>query len=190
MTALRVRWATGPGDKPRPGEALGRLERVPGFQTKASYPGAGQMALALQVDSTGAVRRSPDARPTDLHVTRAQMQMVVVTSGDRRIVARFGLDVDAPQVDADAPADLRDAVVRLWRRRKPTGPPPGRGDITIGRIRETLREYAEPWPPSQPELGAAMDGCSTSRIRQVLHAAHTDYDTEITAAERDRLTTS
>ena len=139
MTALRVRWATGPGDKPRPGEALGRLERVPGSPTKSSYPGAGRMAHALQVDFDGAVRLSPDARPTDLRVTRARMQMVVVTSDDRRIVARFGLDVDAPQVDADAPADLRHAVVRLWRKRKPSGPPPGGGDITIGRIRETLR---------------------------------------------------
>lgn len=94
--ALRVRWADGPDDAPRDGEALARLWLEPAGTER--IPGAG-------------------LRGTDLIISRNRTFLSVSTADGRNLVARFGSDVDAPQVDVDADRDLTDAIIRAWTGR-------------------------------------------------------------------------
>jgi hypothetical protein len=67
----------------------------------------------------------------------------------RRLVAGFGLGVDSPQINADADADLRDAVIRLWRARNRAGPPSGTG-VAYAQLVEAVRSFAG--DPSQDAI--------------------------------------
>jgi hypothetical protein len=145
MTRLRVRWATGPDDVPGPGEAVARLAAVEGSYTTERYAAAGRLAPGLAYDRATGELVPTAPRPTDLVVGRHRMVMTVTAAGRQPLVARFGLDADSPQIDADAPADLRDALNRAWAERPPRGRAPGTtvedagGDETIRALVADLR---------------------------------------------------
>lgn len=121
MSRLRARWATGPDDKPGPGEAVGRLRRTDG--DKEVYPAAGRIAPRLTVDPETGETTATTAAPTDLVVNRSRTTLTITAADGRTLVARFDPAADAPQLDADAPADLRDAVLQLWRATGARGRP-------------------------------------------------------------------
>ena len=86
-------------------------ERAPNTPRKRSVRGATSSAV-----SEGQAKRPGRGNPsrTDVHARRMTMQMSVETSNGRRLVARFGSDVDAPQIDADADVHLRSALLEAW----------------------------------------------------------------------------
>lgn len=147
MARPRVRWADGPDDRPGPNEIIGRLERV-GF-AREHYPGAGRAAPRVALGDDGELYPVTEPRPTDLSVTRATIRMTVEHGDGRRLVARFGLDADEPQAGVGAPADLRDAVIRLWRERNKAGPPSGTG-VTYAHLVDAVRNFAG--EPSQDAI--------------------------------------
>lgn len=123
MARLRVRWTDNPDDVPAEGEAIGRLAAISGSTYSETVPGGGLEAPGLAVDlNIGELRRTASHR-TDLVTSHSRYEMVVSTADGRRLVARFGPDVASPQTDSDAPADLRDAMNRLWKARSDPGRP-------------------------------------------------------------------
>jgi len=139
---LLVRLATWSYDTPAAGEAVARVSSILGSFTTERYPGQGRMAPALVVDRDSELVGLTEPRITDLSVGRVRMIMTVTAADGRQLVARFGSDVDAPQIDADAPPDLRDAIVRAWRKKPPLGPPSGQ-DARIQAIIEAARDLGE-----------------------------------------------
>jgi hypothetical protein len=70
------------------------------------------------------------------------MLMRVTAADGREIEAHFGPDVTSPQTDVDAPPDLRDAMIRAWRRK--VGRPSGitnieSDDVVHDALRATAR---------------------------------------------------
>lgn len=126
MSRLRVRWAAGPDDVPAPGESVARMSRIPGSTVVERYPRAGRRAPALVWQpTTGELHATADQRSSDLVLARSRMQVTLTVADGRQLVAHFGPDASAPQIDADAPPDLRDAMVRACLARPPVGRPPG-----------------------------------------------------------------
>ena len=98
MTGLRVRWATGPDDRPANGEALARLLEG-GPPTVEKYPGAG-------------------VGGSDLVVRTVHTLLSVETADGRRLVTSFRDGNATPWVD-----DLREAWREAWRERSVGGRP-------------------------------------------------------------------
>jgi hypothetical protein len=101
------------------------------------------------------------------------MVMTVEAADGRKLTARFSKDADAPLIEADAPADLRDALNSLWRKRKKSGPPPGDG-LDLSTLRQALRDWDGPWPPPEDQITPY----SARRVRQVLYDADTSWEAE------------
>lgn len=176
---LRARWATGPTDQPDAGEAVGRLGSIPGSAVHETVIGGGALGPPLLWDrATDTLSWGDTPKPSDLHVRTSRLQMSVTAGDGRTLVGHFGKDAAAPQIDADAPADLREAMNRLWRARKRSGPLPG-GGLDMAAIRQALREWDGPWPPPQEQITAY----SGRRVRQVLEEAGTSWDAEVDAAK-------
>lgn len=153
MAKLRTRWATGPDDKPAPGEAIGRLERMVGMAHEV-IPGAGIPAPSLSWDPATETITATESRPTDMHVGTVRLRMTVETADGRRLEARFGTDVDDPHAPLGSPADLRDAMTRLWRGR----PDPGRPSEREERIAAIVAAAEELGPLATREKVAQRLG--------------------------------
>jgi hypothetical protein len=97
-----------------------------------------------------------------------------VRAGDgREIVARFGSDVEAPQIDADAPGDLRDAVLRLWRQRLPRGRRPAVTTIVDDeQLRVVIREMRRNRDRITQETVATRAGFTVWEVRGYLRIKH------------------
>jgi hypothetical protein len=163
---LRARWARDKNDRdPADGEAIGWLEAADGWSE--TIEAGGGVAPSLVIGQDGV---APGLEQTsDLHIRHVMLKMYVRAGDGREIVAKFGMDVDAPQIDADARADLRDAVVRLWRARLPVGRPPGLTTIPDDEsLREPIREMqADKRRITIPKL-AAWSGFTEAEIRGYL----------------------
>jgi hypothetical protein len=176
VARLTIRWTRNAGDTPATGEALVRLwsERDPAGDLV--IPGGGPRVPLVTIDGNERFVFVGEPQATDLHVSHRRLFMSVETADGRKLMAHFGSDAAAPQIDSDAPADLRAVLNRAWRARKPTGPLPGDG-LDIAAIRTALREWEGPWPPAQEQIS----GLTARRVRQVLHDAETTWEAEVEA---------
>jgi hypothetical protein len=175
VSRLRVRWADGPDDEPAEGEALARLDTV-GAPRVETIPGAGRPAAPILVASDGSVVPAGPLQPTDLVLATVTVRLSVETVDGRRLEARHGPDVDAPLIPADAPADLRDALVRAWRRVGKAGRPPGSRSaplVTIADVEAKRAELRERWEPHEITYGmlARELGVSESTIGRVVRGS-------------------
>jgi hypothetical protein len=140
VARLRVRWTKDPDDRPAIGEALARLESIPGSDTTEFCPGSGAQAADLRLDATtGEVAQSGPPKPTDLYVRRVRLRTTIEAADGRRLEAHFGSEFDVPQTDIDAPNDLRDAMIRAWRARSLSGRPSEQAD-RVAAIITAVRE--------------------------------------------------
>lgn len=121
MTALRVRPAAGPDDRPGQGEAVWRLSRIPGMDTTEQYPGAAG---------------------SDLTLRRSRMVLTVTADDGRMLRAYFDPRTDHPIPESeDAPRDLMAAMRRAWRANR-AGRPPGSGIVlSWSRLVDAVRVY-------------------------------------------------
>jgi hypothetical protein len=104
---------------------------------------------------------------SDLVVHRFATRMTVQTADGRRLEARFRLDADAPQVAADAPQDLRDALVRAWRASRR----PGRPSEQEARLEAIIAKAAETYETATrfsvaAALGRVKDGFAAEEATQ------------------------
>jgi hypothetical protein len=173
MPRLRVRWATGSDDKPAVGEAIARLARVPGSETAERYPRAGLPAPALRLDKETGEVTFTEPRPTDLVISRHRMELTITASDGRELRAHFGSDKNAPQIDADADDDLRDALIRAWRKRPPLGRPPEQ-EARIRAIVDAARDLGQ---------GATRDRVAAALGRvDEWGEPHSDYKRDVSDA--------
>lgn len=141
MTTLHIRWATGPNDRPKEGEALARL--LNGGTTRETHTGAGRNG-------------------SDLHVTRRHVLLSVETSDGRRLVTDWRSG-GAPNL-----GDLTEAWRDAWEAHH-VGRPAGLTTVTNDeQLRQPIREMRRDHVRITTPAIAARSGFTLAEVRGYL----------------------
>jgi hypothetical protein len=146
-----------------------------------SAPGVGEAFVTMSTDGDAVIEDAPWGK-----VARVRIIITVWTGDGRSVTVRHHPDADAPLIPADAPGDLRDALLEAWLGVGRPGAPRLNPATEVARYRtEVARRIVARETTAIAKVVSTMNWSSRTVRRHIQAAGYRDWPAFVAACRED-----